>query len=135
MVALGIVLETWIIDPSKDFHNPLVQGGWILLLFGLFSMLPVGMILFGLGSSGIERRLRILAFIVGLLAPLQLLEGFLSSHSPGSLTWDLAYAILRGALGLGWILLGYALWSGEIGRPDRDDGSRPSRRATGLPLG
>ena len=30
--------------------------------------------------------------------------------------WDLVYATLRGAMGLGWILLGYALWSdgGEL---------------------
>lgn len=111
MLALGVILETWIIDPSKDFYNPLVQGGWILFLFGLFPVLPAGMILFGIGSSGIERRLRILAVVIGLLAPLQLLEGegFLSA-STGSLMWDLLYATLRGLLGLGWILLGYVLW-------------------------
>lgn len=113
MLALGVILETWIIDPSKDFYNPLVQGGWILFLFGLFPVLPAGMILFGLGSSGIERRLRMLAVIIGLLAPLQLLEGFLSLVSTGSLMWDLLYATLRGLLGLGWILLGYVLWSSE----------------------
>jgi len=116
MVALGVVLETWIIDPSKDFYNPLVQGGWILFIFGLFPVLPVGMILFGLGYSGNERRLRILAVVIGLLAPLQLLEAFLSSASTGSLMWDLVYATLRGGLGLGWILLGYALWSGEVAK-------------------
>ena len=64
-------------------------------------VLSVGMILFGIGSSGIGRRLRILAVVVGLLAPLQLLEGFLSSASTGSLTWDLVYATLRGLVGLG----------------------------------
>ena len=111
MVALGVVLETWIVDPNKDFQNPLVQGGWILFLFGLFPVLPVGMILFGIGSSGIRRRLRMLAVVIGLLAPLQLLEGFLSSFSTGSLIWDLMYATLRGVMGLAWALLGYALWS------------------------
>ncbi len=69
MIALGVILETWIIDPDKDFQNPLVQGGWILFLFGLFPVLPVGMILFGIGSSGIRRRLRMLAVVIGLLAP------------------------------------------------------------------
>jgi hypothetical protein len=51
MLAVGVVLETWIINPDKDFYNPLVQGGWILFLFGLFPVLPVGMILFGIGST------------------------------------------------------------------------------------
>lgn len=73
------------------------------------------MILFGIGASGIERRLRVLAVVIGSLAPLQLLEGFLSSVSTGSLTWDLVYAAVRGLIGLGWILLGYVLWSGRQG--------------------
>ncbi len=113
MLALGIILETWIIDPSEDFYNPLVQGGWILYIFGLFPVLPAGMVLFGIGSSGIDQRLRMLAIIIGLLAPLQLLEGFLSSASTGSLMWDLVYATLRGLVGIGWILLGYVLWDGR----------------------
>ena len=45
MISLGVVLETWIVDPNKDFQNPLVQGGWVLFIFGLFPVLPVGMIL------------------------------------------------------------------------------------------
>ena len=113
MVSLGVVLETWIVDPNKDFQNPLVQGGWVLFIFGLFPVLPFGMILFGIGSSGIGPRLRMLAVVIGLLAPLQLLEGLLSSVSTGSLMWDLVYTTLRGLVGLGWILLGYALWPGE----------------------
>ena len=111
MIALGVILETWILDPDKDFHNPLVLGGWISFLFGLFPVLPVGMILFGIRARDMERRLRILAVIIGVLAPLQWLEMFLSSVSTGSLTWDLIYVALRGVLGLGWILLGYSLWS------------------------
>lgn len=111
MLALGVVLETWIANPNKDFQNPLVQGGWVLFIFGLFPVLPVGMILFGMGSSGIGRRLRLLAVVVGLSAPLQLLEVFLSSVSTGSPKWDLLYATLRGMMGLAWALLGYALWS------------------------
>ncbi len=113
MIALGVILETWIIDPDKDFQNPLVLGGWILFLFGLFPVLPIGMILFGIRSRDMESRFRMLAIGIGLLAPLQWLETFLSSVSTGSLTWDLIYSVLRGVLGLGWILLGYALWSFE----------------------
>ena len=69
MVAFGVVLETWIVDSDKDFYNPLVQGGWILFLFGLFPVLPVGMILFAVGSSDIQRRLRMLAVVIGLWPP------------------------------------------------------------------
>jgi hypothetical protein len=113
MITLGVILETWVIDPNKDFENPIVQGGWILFLFGLFPVIPVGMILYGIRSRDMERRLRILAVVIGLLAPLQWLEMFLSSVSTGSVVWDLAYSVLRGLFGLGWIVLGYVLWSLE----------------------
>jgi hypothetical protein len=52
-----------------------------------------------------------LAVVIGLLAPLQILESFLSSVSTGSPIWDLMYATLRGVMGLAWALLGHALWS------------------------
>ncbi len=69
----------------------------------------------------------ILAVVIGLLAPLQLLEGFLSSASTGSLMWDLVYATLRGLVGLGWILLGYALWSSEQAELATTSGQRRVR--------
>lgn len=46
---------------------------------------------------------------VGLLAPLQWLEGFLLSVSTGTLAGDVTYAVLRGLLGFGRLLLGYVL--------------------------
>ncbi len=69
MIALGVVLETWIIDPNEDFENPLVQGGWIAFIFGLFPVLPVGMILYGIRAQDLQRRLRFTAGrILGTLA-------------------------------------------------------------------
>ena len=123
LVALGVILETWIVDPSEDFSHPLVQGGWIAYLLGLFPVLPLGMLLFGVGSPHMPRHVRLLAIVIGVLAPLQWLEGVLSSVSSGSLTWDLVYSVLRGLLGVGWIALGYALW--------RDGGERHAADARG----
>lgn len=113
MIGFGVILETWILDVDKDFEHPLVQGGWILFLFGLCPVVPVGMILYGIRARDMERRLRILTVSIGVLAPLQWFEMFLSSVSTGSVVWDLAYVVLRGLFGLGWIVLGYVLWSIE----------------------
>lgn len=123
LVALGVILETWIVDPSEDFSHPLVQAGWIAYLLGLFPVLPLGMILFGVGSPQMSRRVRLLAIVIGVLAPLQWFEGILSSVSTGSLTWDLFYSALRGLLGGGWMALGYAHW--------RDGGERHAAHARG----
>ena len=111
MVALGVVLETWILDPDEYFHTTLVQSGWILYLFGLFPMLSLGMFLFAAGSPHLDWRFRVLAVVIGLFAPLPWLEMFLSAVSTGSLAWDVTYSVLRGLLGGAWILWGLAVWS------------------------
>jgi hypothetical protein len=119
MVALGVVLETWIVDPSLDFSHPFVQGGSILFLFGLFPTLTIGMILFGVRASGMRRSLRVLAVVIGVLTPLQLLEVFLSSWSTGTVPWDLLYTALRGLVGLAWVAFGVSLWSEVTARRSR----------------
>lgn len=117
MVSLGVVLETWIVEPDTDFYNPVVQVGWMVYILGRFPVLAVGMALFGLASSGTERRLRIIVVSIGLLISLEFLAGVLSSAS-ASLAWDLVVAILTGLVGLGWAVLGYILWAYR-GKPAR----------------
>ncbi len=122
MVSLGVVFETWIIDPNKDFFHPIVQAGWILYIFGLFPVHAVGMILFGLASSHLEKRFRALGVGIGVLSSLPMVAALAASGS----TTSLVVAMLNGLLGLGWILLGYALWDGARERPTTIAASRKS---------
>jgi hypothetical protein len=122
MASLGVVLETWIVNPDANFYSPVVQAGWMVSILGLFPVLAVGMVLFGLASSYTKRHLRIFVVSIGLVASLQFVAGVLSAAPTGSLAWDLVAAILNGALGLAWAVLGYVLWF---------DGDEAARRSTG----
>jgi len=54
---------------------------------------------------------------VGLLTPLPIMAFALSGVSAGAPAWDVALAAMHAAPGVGWVALGYVLWSREPWRP------------------
>jgi hypothetical protein len=115
-LALSAVLQFWIVDWEADLESIPVNLGFFL---GLLSnvILSVAMIVFGLATvrAGVRPLWRALPLAIGLLgAASVLVELFvLSGLSIYGLTRDLVYVANRVPWGLGWVLLGYALWKGK----------------------
>jgi hypothetical protein len=100
----------WIVDPNQDFGHPLVQGGWLLYLVGLFPILTVGMLSYGSAAADVDRPTRSAILAIGLLAPLPIVGALLGPVSSSRVVSDLVMSSLIGAMGLGWVVLGVALW-------------------------
>lgn len=116
MVGLGAILQTAIVDPSRQFGHPAVQGGWLLFIAGLLPALSVGMLLLGLAPGrAIGRSVSRITRLIGLLSPLPVVAFLLSGVSDGGTSWDVLLATLHAAPGLGWLALGYRQLSGPVG--------------------
>ena len=122
LIVLGNVIEWWIsdlifADVQPGQFKPGAHAGWGIFLVG-FCVLAVGLVLVGIATiqaKALPRWSRALPLVIGLLPAL----GFLVALSIGEGGVEL---ILLSPC-LGWMLLGYALWSGwsaKKGTPNQD---------------
>lgn len=112
MVGAGALLETSVVDPSRDFLHPAVQGGWLLFLGGLFPAICLGLLGLAAGSEA-SRPLRSGFAVAGAFAPLTVLAFALGGLAASGAVWVTALAAMHAAPGIGWMVVG-SLW-----KPDR----------------
>ena len=123
LMFVGNVIESWIsdlifADVQPGEFKPGAHAGWGTFLVGLV-LLSVGLVLFGIATiraKVLPRWSRVLPLITGLLLAL----GFLVALSIGE--WGFGVTVL--SLGLGWMLLGYVVWSDHAEAPVQS-GVRP----------
>ena len=120
LMVLGIVIEWWIsdlifADVQPGQFKPGAHAGWGIFLVG-FCVLAVGFVLVGIATiqaKALPRWSRALPLVIGLLPA----SGFLVALSIGE--WGLL------SPGLGWMLLGYVLWSHQTEAPVQSSVSPP----------
>ena len=124
LMFVGNVIEWWISDLAFDTiegeFKPGAHAGWGSFLLGLV-LLSVGLVLLGIATIRaklLPRWSRVLPLAIGLL----LASGFLVALSIGE--WWFGVIIL--SLGLGWVLLGYVLWSDQEELAVQSDVSPPA---------
>ena len=100
LLLIGTVIQAWI---------NILRGGYLALL-GSF-VLGLGLVLFGIATiraKVLPGWLRAVPLLLGVVSPTQYffigLGSLIFGELPGLVLW--------GLFGLGWVLLGYALWSG-----------------------
>ena len=110
----GNVIEFWVAaDP-----------GWLMFLFGLLVQ-PIGLILLGIPvfkANGLPRWGRPVPLGFGAILGLMLVVMMVRLAGGVRVQEKLLAAVIM-TIGLGWMVLGYALWSGwsaKKGRPNQD---------------
>ena len=117
LMVLGNVIESWIsdlmfADVSPGEFKPGAHAGWGSILIGL-CVLAVGLVLIGIATiqaKVLPRWSRVLPLVTGLL----IAAGFLVG----------SFGVIILSLGLGWMLLGYVVWSDQAEAPVQS-GVRP----------
>lgn len=108
MIA-GNVAEFWIFTEEAYGTSSLRDNAWMAFGLGLFA-LYAGSVLFGIATL----RARILPRPGAVLLLIWFPAGFIMSSllQLVSVPEELSFSVLSGLCGLGWAILGYALWSG-----------------------
>jgi hypothetical protein len=108
------------IVPSSFWYGYLVQRGWLLLPLSWLPWLFTGLMTISISFVRMEilRGYDILLLVMGLLG-----WAYYFTHSTadsfGARSDHIAFGLL---FGLGWIILGYALWSDQVEQLDRPRG-------------
>ena len=106
MLLAGSVVEFWIGGGIRHGNESISQSGWGIFLLG-FPVLAVGMLLFGIAAlraKVLPGWRRPLPLIIGLMITSGMLLAF-------GIIGEAGLAISVFSFGLGWIVLGYGLWS------------------------
>ncbi len=120
LMIIGNVFEFGLIGSIPDGERPGMMMGWGIFLLGLIFIVPTGLLLFGIGvikANVLPSWSRALPLVIGLISLLGIFIGIVQMVLRGDTVggWGLITIIV--SLGLGWVLLGYALWSGTQERP------------------
>ncbi len=113
MHVASVVMQWWLKDGhvAADFESVTLMLGFYLGALS-YLVLAVGMVMFG--ADALRRRLfgwaSPVPLVIGLLVMPTMLFDF-SRLSTGTPVWDLIYSASKAPLGLGWVLLGYVLYS------------------------
>lgn len=107
--VVGNVIEFWIgellyVDVKGQFR-PTVHLGWVLFLAGFMILIPTGFIVLGVAhfrSRRVSGWRRLLPLLMGILPMVLLIVATVAEAALGALL--LVFA-------LGWVMLGYDLWS------------------------
>lgn len=113
LAALSWILQTWIVDPDREFLSVFVQGGFSLWLLAVLIQ-TVGMTLFGVAILRVKAlpAWNGLPLLIGLLLlPAGLFQLFVFDQSDGSFGWSWLYVSACVPYALCWMLLGHAIWS------------------------
>jgi hypothetical protein len=111
LATFSWILQTWIVDPDRDFRSVFVQGGFSLWLLSILVQ-TVGMTLFGFALMRAKAlpRWNGLPLLIGLLLlPTNLFLLFVFDRSNGSFVWNLIYISACVPYSLCWVLLGYSV--------------------------
>ncbi len=114
LMIIGNVFEFGLIGSIPHGERPGIMMGWGIFLVGLIFIVPTGLLLFGIGvikANVLPSWSRALPLDIGLISLLGIFIGIVEMALRGDTVaeWGLITIIL--ALGLGWVLLGFALWS------------------------
>ncbi len=120
LMIIGNVFEFGLIGSIPHGARPGIMMGWGIFLVGLIFIVPTGLVLFGVGvikANVLPSWSRALPLDIGLISLLGIFIGIVEMVLRGDAVaeWGLITIIL--AFGLGWVLLGYALWSGTPETP------------------
>lgn len=110
LMIIGNIFEFGLIGSAQE--RPGI--GWEMFILALFLVVPAGLVLFGVGvikAKVLPSWRRALPLVIGLLSVLGIIIDIVQMMLGGDrvVEWGLTTIIL--SLGLGWVLLGYVLWS------------------------
>ncbi len=94
--------------------------GWMIFALGLIVIVPTGLVLFGIGvikANVLPPWSRALPLVIGLISLLGTFIGIVQMVLRGNTVGEWGLITITFSLGLGWVLLGYVLWSGTPERP------------------
>ena len=100
--AVGAVVEFWWAGGIRQGDKAGSDAGWMFFGLGYFGLL-LGLMLFGIASQRSNA--------LGRWSAVPLVMGALGPAWPFVSDWAWPSVFVQSLLGLGWVILGYALWS------------------------
>jgi len=115
LMVVGNASEFWLFTMQAYAEANGRQASWGVFLLGML-LLAIGSVLFGIATMRAGALPRLGGLLVVVWLPVGILSSILSAVT-GVLPTDLAFSLGSAVtLGAGWMVLGYAVWSGR-GRP------------------
>ena len=114
LMIIGNVFEFGLIGGIPDGERPGMMMGWIIFALGLIFIVPMGLVVFGVGvikAKVLPSWSRALPLVIGLISLLGIFIGIVQSVLRGDTVAEWGLITIVFSLGLGWVLLGFALWS------------------------
>ena len=123
LMILGNGLEYGFIGSIPSGERPGMEIGWALFLLGLIFVVPTGLVLFGVGvlkADVLSSWRRFAPLIVGFISFLGTFVGIAQMMSGGDTISERWLTTTIFSLGVGWVLMGYAIWSDTQDRLNQD---------------
>jgi hypothetical protein len=114
MVTAGAFMETSFVNPDRDFFHPLVQGGWVMFIAGLFPVAFLGILGMAIIS---DRARRISLLVLAVLAPLPVVAFVFGEYASTGVVATVVFALLHAAPGFGLVLHGIVLRRETVNTP------------------
>ncbi len=110
MMTVGNVAEFWALNEEAYGPDALRNSAWMAFGLGMFAVY-VGTVLFGIGTLRAGQLPRSGALLLVIWFP----AGFVASGllQLAGVPEGLAFSGMTGLQGAGWVILGYAVWSGK----------------------
>ena len=114
LMIVGNVFEFGLIGSISDRERHVMAMGSLIFGFGLIVIVPTGLVLFGVGvikANVLPSWSRALPLNIGLISLLGIFIGIVEMVLRGDTVAERGLITIIFSLGLGWVLLGFALWS------------------------
>ncbi len=114
LMIIGNVFEFGLIGSIPSGERPGMVMGWGIFTLGLIFIVPTGLVLFGVGvikANVLPSWSRALPLVLGLISLSGIFIGIVEMVLRGDTVAEWGLITIIFSLGLGWVLLGFALWS------------------------